>query len=328
MSFDLRERPRRLRASNAIRDLVAESRLDLGRLIQPYFVTPRAIASEPIAGFGDVLRWGEDALLKKVERDLENGLRHFLLFGEASRKDAYGAEGVDPESTIPKTLRRLRSAFGKTAVLFTDVCLCPYTSHGHCGVWDGERVVNDASVAELARMAVVHAEAGADFVAPSDMMDGRVGAIRRALDGKGLEDVGVLAYTAKYASNYYGPFRAALDSSPEAGSDRRGYQMDFRNRRDALRELRLDIEEGADMVMVKPALAYLDILSSYHATTDLPVVAYSVSGEYQMVKLMAEAGLADEKSLALENLVAIRRAGASAIITYFATTAATQGWFR
>ncbi len=328
MSLDLRERPRRLRTSAAIRDMVAESRLNLGNLIQPYFVTPRAVASEPIQGFGDVLRWGEDALVKQVEKDLEKGLRHFLLFGESSRKDPLGSEAVDAESLIPRTLRRLRSTFGKSAVLFTDVCLCPYTSHGHCGVWENGRVVNDVSVSEIARMAVVHAEAGADFVAPSDMMDGRVGAIRQALDAKAFEDVGVLAYTAKYASNYYGPFRAALDSSPEAGSDRQSYQMDFRNRRDALRELRLDIEEGADMVMVKPALAYLDILSIYHQTTDLPVVAYSVSGEYQMVKLMSEAGLADEKSLALENLTAIRRAGASAIITYHATMAAEQGWFR
>jgi porphobilinogen synthase len=324
----MNERPRRLRAHTSVRDLVGETQISLTQLIQPYFVTPRAVESEPIAGFGDVVRWGEDALLRRIEKDLESGLKHFLLFGQASEKDARGSESLDAESSVPRALRRIRSSFGNAPVLFTDVCLCPFTSHGHCGVWDGKNVSNDSSVALLAQSALVHAQSGADFVAPSDMMDGRVGAIRELLDKSGFEGTGILAYTAKYASSYYGPFRAALDSAPEAGSDRSGYQMDFRNQRDAMRELRLDISEGADMVMVKPALAYLDIISAFKQNSDVPVVAYSVSGEYQQVKLMAQAGLADERRLALENLTAIRRAGASAIITYFASSIAEKGWLR
>ncbi len=324
----MNERPRRLRSRSSVRDLVGETQLQLEQLIQPYFITPRAVESEPIAGFGDVVRWGEDALLRRVEKDLENGLKHFLFFGQASGKDAEGSESVDTDGCVPRALRRLRSAFGNAPVLFTDVCLCPFTSHGHCGVWDGQSVHNDRSVALLAQSALVHAQAGADFVAPSDMMDGRVGAIRELLDKSGYDSTGILAYTAKYASSYYGPFRAALDSAPEEGSDRGGYQMDFRNQRDALRELRLDIAEGADMVMVKPALAYLDIINEFRRSSDVPVVAYSVSGEYQQVKLMAEAGLADERKLALENLTAIRRAGATAVITYFASPIAEKGWLR
>jgi porphobilinogen synthase len=325
---NLLERPRRLRSTDAVRNLVAEVSLRLDHLIQPYFSTARSIESEPIPGFSGVCRWGSDALVRRVEKDLERGVRSFLLFGAAETKDLTGSESLSPESAVPKTLRRLRQEFGSVPALYTDVCLCPYTSHGHCGVWNNGQVDNDTTLSLLSQMALVHAEAGADFVAPSDMMDGRVAAIRGVLDGAGKNGVGVLAYTAKYASNYYGPFRQALDCSPEAGSDRRGYQMDFRNRREAEREVRLDIHEGADMLMVKPALAYLDILSDFRKMSDLPVIAYSVSGEYQMVKLMAKEGLADERLLALENLFAIRRAGASGIITYFASEAAEQGWLR
>jgi len=326
--LNLPERPRRLRSLSSIRDLVSETRLDLTSLIQPYFVSSRKIDSELISGFGDVSRWGQEALLKRVEQDLERGVRSFLLFGETHDKDATGKHSADIESVIPQTLRRLKSEFGSTALLFTDVCLCPYTSHGHCGVWDGKQVANDASVELLSQMALAHAQAGADFVAPSDMMDGRVGFLRKTLDQAGYDSVGILAYTAKYASQYYGPFREALGSSPEAGSDRSGYQMDFRNSRDALRELRLDVAEGADMVMVKPALAYLDIVAEFRRHSDVPVVAYSVSGEYQAVKLMAKEGLADERRLALENLTAMRRAGATAIITYFTSRIAEEGWLR
>lgn len=322
------ERPRRLRSHSALRDLVQETPLQLAQLIQPYFLTPKAIESEPIDGFGDVCRWSETALLRKIERDLEKGVKHFMLFGTAVEKNASGSESAEPQATVQKSLRRLREAFGSAAVLYTDLCLCPYTSHGHCGVWDGKHVDNDASIPLLVKAAIAQAEAGVDFVAPSDMMDGRVGAIRAGLDQAGFSHVGILAHTAKYASSYYGPFRSALDSAPEAGSDRSGYQMDFRNRREALRELRLDTAEGADMVMVKPALAYLDVIADFRRHSDLPVVAYSVSGEYQMVKLMAQAGLADERRLALENLTAIRRAGASAIVTYYASPAAEKGWLR
>ncbi len=320
------ERPRRLRRTDSIRDLVAETEVRTSQLIQPYFVAQSPQAQEPIVGFGDVQRLGEELLLRKIEADLENGLRHFLLFGSSDQKDAHGTESWNHSSALPSALKRIREALGSTPILFTDVCLCPYTSHGHCGVWDGHSVDNDPSVALLTKMALAHAESGADFVAPSDMMDGRVGAIRTALDEQGFQSVGLLSYTAKYASSYYGPFREALGSSPEGGSDRSGYQMDFRNRREALRELRLDTEEGADMVMVKPALAYLDIIAELSRCSELPVVAYSVSGEYQMVKLMSQAGLADERRLAIENLTAIRRSGASSIITYYATRAAAEGW--
>jgi porphobilinogen synthase len=311
-----------------VRDLVGETRLELANLIQPYFVTSKPVESEPISGFSGVMRWGQEALLRRVEADMERGLRNFLLFGAGDDKDAFGTQSASAQSSLPAAVSRLKTALGKSAVIFTDVCLCPYTSHGHCGVWENGRVKNDPSVALLAQAALAHARAGADFVAPSDMMDGRVGAIRQTLDAEGFDEVGILAYTAKYASSYYGPFREALDSSPEAGSDRGGYQMDYRNAREALREARLDVEEGADMIMVKPALAYLDVIASVRSQSDVPVTAYSVSGEYQMVKLMAEAGMADERKLALENLTAIRRAGASAIITYFASQAAEKGWFR
>ncbi len=326
--MNLIERPRRLRSTEGVRNLVGETRLDLADLIQPYFISPRPVQNEPISGFSGVLRWGEDALVRKIEEDLERGLKNFLLFGAAHSKDALGSESYSEHSSIPRALRRLRSAFGSHAVLFTDVCLCPYTSHGHCGVWENGRVANDSSVALLVKSALAHAEAGADFVSPSDMMDGRVGAIRLGLDSQGHESVGILAYTAKFASQYYGPFREALGSSPESGSDRRGYQMDYRNQTDAMRELRLDIAEGADMVMVKPALAYLDIISEFKRRSDVPVIAYSVSGEYQMVKQMAEAGLVDERQLALENLFAIRRAGATGVISYFSSQIAKEGWLK
>ncbi len=326
--MQLSERPRRLRSTSALRGMVAETTLSLSQLIQPYFLSDRSQGSEPIAGFTGVNRWSEESLVRCIELDRERGLSNFLLFGATEQKDSKGSQGVATDKGIVPVLKRLKREFGESIVLYTDVCLCPYTSHGHCGVWNGREVENDPSVEILSQIATAHAEAGADFVAPSDMMDGRVGALRQKLDSAGFERTGILAYTAKYASQYYGPFREALDSAPEKGSDRRGYQMDFRNRREALRELRLDVAEGADMVMVKPALAYLDIVSQFKSQSDLPVVAYSVSGEYQMVKLLSQAGLADEQLLALENLTAIRRAGADAVITYFASTAAEKGWLK
>ncbi len=226
---------------------------------------------------------------------------------------------------LPKAILSLKKRFGSNVLLFSDVCLCPYTSHGHCGVLNGEKVDNDRSLELLSKMALVHAEAGIDFVAPSDMMDGRVAHIRKTLDEKGHSETGILAYTAKYASAYYGPFREALKSAPK-GTDRGTYQMDFRNSKEALRELEMDLSEGADMVMVKPALAYLDIISEFKRASTVPVVAYCVSGEYEMVKQMHAQGMADGKRMALENLTAIRRAGADIIITYFATEMAEKGW--
>jgi len=319
-------RPRRLRRGPLVRDLVAESGLSLASLIQPYFVTEGESASEPIPGFSGVNRWGMDALSRRIETDVERGVKSFLLFGRAGSKDSEGTPAYAPESLVARTLRTLKSRFGANATLFTDVCLCPYTSHGHCGVLRGAEIDNDASLEPLSRMALAHADAGADFVAPSDMMDGRVAAIRRTLDLAGHSGVGILAYTAKYASAYYGPFREALGSAPKG--DRSTYQMDFRNRGEALRELDLDVAEGADIVMVKPALAYLDIISLFAARAPVPVAAYSVSGEYQMVKELARAGLADERSLLIENLTAIRRAGARVIITYAASEMAEKEWVR
>jgi porphobilinogen synthase len=322
-------RPRRLRGSENIRQLVGETRLDRSSLIQPYFVHGGAHAEEPIASFFGVARWSVDALSKRIERDLANGLSSFLLFAKAERKDATGSEAAQAQSVMARALRALKQRFGQEVTLFSDVCLCPYTTHGHCGVVRGPDLDNDATLPLLAEQAVAFAQAGADFVAPSDMMDGRVAALRQALDRAGFAARGILAYTAKYASSYYGPFREALESAPQEGPrDRATYQMDARNRREALRELALDVAEGADMVMVKPALAYLDIIAAFRDASPVPVVAYSVSGEYALVETLAKAGLADRAKLALENLTAIRRAGADAIITYFASEAAEKGWVR
>jgi porphobilinogen synthase len=256
---------------------------------------------------------------------LERGLKSFLLFAKARQKDALASESASLEAVLPEAVAVLRKRLGNEFLLFSDVCLCPYTDTGHCGFVKEKRVDNDASVQALARMAVAHAQSGVDFVAPSDMMDGRVAAIRKALDGAGFSDVGVLAYTAKYASAYYGPFREALDSSPQE-FNRASYQMDFGNAREAMRELSLDLAEGADLVMVKPALAYLDIIHRFSLESKVPVVAYSVSGEYEATLRLAQAGLADERDLAVENLIAIRRAGAQAVITYFASKAAHERW--
>lgn len=323
----LNERPRRLRQNKIVRDLVQETTLRLDQLVQPYFLAEAAGAKDPIQGFTGVYRWGIETLSTQIEKNLESGIRSFLLFGSTTHKDDVGSGAYDERGLLPASVRVLRKRFGDKLVLFTDVCLCPFTSHGHCGLIENGKILNDASLEPLQKMAVAHARAGADFVAPSDMMDGRIGAIRQALDEKGLEETGILAYTAKFASAYYGPFREALASSPQ-GTDRATYQMDYRNEREAMRELRLDLEEGADMVMVKPALPYLDIIAKFKAESDVPVAAYSVSGEYEMVKQLALKGMADERKMVLENLSAIRRAGAQVILTYHATDAAEKGWLK
>ncbi|NBT58653.1 porphobilinogen synthase [bacterium] len=312
-------RPRRLRDNPVIRNLVHETHLSLEHLIQPYFLTKDPRGQEPIQGFTGVFRWGMEALKKQINKDLENGLKSFLLFGASD------------EGLLPEAISSLKKNFGDGLLLFSDICLCPYTDHGHCGVVNEGRVDNDLSLEPLAKMALAHAQAGVDFVAPSDMMDGRIAAIRKQLDEKGFSQTGILAYSAKYASSYYGPFREALGSSPKATDfprlkDRSTYQMDFRNTQEALRELKLDLDEGADLVMVKPALAYLDIIKSFRAESTVPVVAYSVSAEFEMVKALVAKGMADEKSMVLENLTAIRRAGAQMVITYFATELAEKGW--
>ncbi len=274
-----------------------------------------------------ISRLGVDDLVRTVESDLRLGVRAVLLFGvpRDGTKDADGSSARDPEGTVPTAIRALRGALGHDIVVFTDVCLCAYTDHGHCGILLNGAVDNDRSLGPIAAMALVHAEAGADMVAPSDMMDGRVAAIRDALDRQGQSDVGILSYAVKYASAYYGPFRDAADSSPHHG-DRRGYQMDPRNAAEAVREARLDEAEGADMLMVKPALAYLDVIRRVREASALPLAAYNVSGEYSAVKAAAERGWLDEGAIVRENLQAMVRAGADTIITYHAREALAKGW--
>jgi len=322
-----RIRPRRLRRSPALRDLVAETSVLARQLVMPHFVLPVAKANEPIVSMPDIYRTGVDDLLRAVESDHKLGIKSVLLFGTppAGAKDATGSSAHDPDAAVPRAVRALRSAFGQDLVIMTDVCLCAYTDHGHCGVLVGGEVDNDRSLAPLAAMALAHAEAGADLVAPSDMMDGRVAALRDALDADGHSETGIMSYAVKYASAYYGPFRDAADSAPHDG-DRRSYQMDSRNSAEAGREAMLDEAEGADMLMVKPALAYLDVIRRVREMTTLPLAAYNVSGEYSAVKAAAERGWLDEAAVVRENLHAMVRAGANLIITYHARAALAGSW--
>jgi porphobilinogen synthase len=278
----------------------------------PLFVAPESRRDDALAGMSRV---SPDDVLREVEELVRLGVQAVLLFGIPEEKDEQATGAWEDDGIVQRALRALRPRFPEL-VLMTDVCLCEYTSHGHCGVLVDGDVANDQSLELLARTAVSHVEAGADVVAPSDMMDGRVGAIREALDDRGYEQTPILAYSAKYASAFYGPFREAADSTPAFG-DRRGYQMDPANVREALREAELDIEEGADAVMVKPALPYLDVIRAVRETFDLPVAAYNVSGEYAMVKAAAHAGWLDERQAALESLTAIKRAGADLIVSYW-----------
>ena len=312
---DLISRPRRLRQNRIVRDLVAETHLHAAGMIQPYFVLPGHGLREELSGLPGILRESADKLVESVGADLKLGLNRVMLFGVPEAKNAEASGATDPHGTVPEAIRLLKKEFGQDLFVACDICLCAYTDSGHCGVFADGKIHNDRTLPLLADMARVSAEAGADCVAPSDMMDGRVAAIRDELDAHGCTDTILLAYTAKYASAYYGPFREAAESAPGVG-DRRPYQMDFRNRTEALREVDLDELEGADIVMVKPALAYLDVIAQVRAQTTLPVAAYNVSGEYTAVKLLVREGLAPERELVLENLTAITRAGASIILTY------------
>ena len=323
--LDLIHRPRRLRASGNLREIVAEGDLRLRQLVQGHFVLPGEDREQEIASMPGISRYSADRLVQAVGKDLEAGVRSVMLFGVPESKDAEASGAVDPEGEVPQAVRALKDAFGDDLTVMADVCLCPYTDHGHCGFVEDGEIVNDSSVEMLTRMAVVLADAGVDVVGPSDMMDGRIGEIRQGLDLAGFEKTAIVAYSAKYASAFYGPFRDAAGSSPSFG-DRRTYQMDFRNCREAVREVLLDLEEGADMVMVKPALAYLDILRAVREVSTVPVVAYNVSGEYSMVQLAVREGLADERAMVLESLGGMRRAGADLIITYHASRAAAEGW--
>ncbi|NLN93143.1 MAG: porphobilinogen synthase [Candidatus Hydrogenedens sp.] len=321
----LPERPRRLRQSPAIRRMVRETRLSADQFISPLFVREEEKARHPIASMPGQYQLGFYELEEEVRKIQDLGIPAVLLFGIPSKKDAEGSSAWDPEGVICKSIERIKKCCPDLCVI-TDVCLCEYTSHGHCGIIADTRrgtrdVDNDATVEVLIREALAHARAGADMVAPSDMMDGRIGAIRDALDAEAFEEVAIMAYSAKYASSFYGPFRDAAESPPSFG-DRRSYQMDPANANEALREITLDLEEGADIVMVKPALAYLDIIRQTADTFSVPIAAYNVSGEYAMIKAAAAQGWLDEKQTVLEILTAIHRAGASLIISYFAQDAA------
>jgi len=316
------ERPRRLRRTAALRNLVRETHLRPEQMILPLFIDEQLSEPRPIDSLPGQFRYpsgGTGAILDAVAAARLGGV---IFFGIPASKDPEGSGAWIEEGVVQKALRNARQAHPEM-LLIADVCLCEYTSHGHCGVLDGEHVLNDETLELLARTAVSQARAGADLVAPSDMMDGRVGRIRRELDEQGLDQTGILAYSAKYASGFYGPFRDAAGSAPAFG-DRRAYQMDPANAREAEREILLDEEEGADMVMVKPALAYLDVIAAAREVAGVPLAAYNVSGEYAMVKAAAAAGFGDERVLALEILTAIVRAGADIVLTYHALDAA--GW--
>ena len=321
-------RPRRLRRTPAIRELVAETHIRPSSLIQPHFVLPKDEEVQPIHAMPGIDRMGCDALTRRVESDLELGIQNVLLFGLPQDKDPTGSSGEDLESPAHRAVARLKAEFGEDLTVFADVCLCTYTDHGHCGVLKDGEVDNDPTLPLLARQAVSLAQAGADVIAPSDMMDGRVAAIRDALDESSFEERAIMSYAVKFASSFYGPFREAADSSPkDAGpKDRKSYQMDYRNPLEAIREAMLDIEEGADILMVKPALAYLDVIAQVADHTTMPIAAYLVSGEYSMIKLMAREGMAVEADLVKEHLHAVRRAGAQILITYHARAALEEKW--
>jgi porphobilinogen synthase len=309
-----------LRRDERLRGLVAETRLDPSRFIMPLFVRPGRGERREIGAMPGNFQLSVDELVKEAVGLRDAGVGGIILFGIPEKKDARGSEGYADDGIVPVAVRALRDAVPEL-LLITDVCLCEYTDHGHCGLIEADDVANDPTLELLARQALSHARAGADIVAPSDMMDGRVGAIRAALDGAGFPGMPILSYAAKYASAFYGPFREAAESAPKFG-DRRSYQMDPRNHDEALREIALDVEEGADIIMVKPAMPYLDVLRAARETFGMPTAAYQVSGEFSMIVAAANNGWLDRQRAVLESLTAIQRAGADFILTYFAREAA------
>jgi porphobilinogen synthase len=313
-------RPRRLRKSETLRRMVRETKLSVDDFICPLFVIYGRKVKNPITSMPGVFQWSADLVAKEAEEVFKLGIPAVILFGIPHKKDLRGSEAYSRRGVIQQAIRAIKKRVPDLIVV-TDVCLCEYTSHGHCGIVVKGEVENDATLKLLARMALSHAQAGADMVAPSDMMDGRVEAIRKALDQNGFENTPIMSYAAKHASGFYGPFREAAESTPQFG-DRRSYQMDPANAREAIREVRLDVQEGADIIMVKPALPYLDIIRMVREEFDLPVGAYNVSGEYAMIKAAAERGWLDEQRVMMESLTSIKRAGADLIITYFAKDAA------
>ena len=323
MSFPV-QRPRRLRKTELFRDLLRETRLSAKGFIYPLFVCPGSSVRREVASMPGVFQQSADRIVEDCREVEDLGIPGVILFGLPETKDPRGASSLAQNGVVQRAIEAIRKARLNLLVI-TDVCLCEYTDHGHCGVVDHGEVANDLTVDILAEQALSHARAGVDVVAPSDMMDGRVGAIRKKLDAHGFPDLPILSYAAKYCSGFYGPFREAADSAPQFG-DRRSYQMDPANAREALKEVALDVEEGADMVMVKPALPYLDIVRRVKDEFCVPVAAYNVSGEYSMVKAAAQNGWLDEKRVVLEILTAIQRAGADFILTYHAKDAA--GWLK
>ena len=314
--MDMLVRPRRLRGNQTIRKMVRETRIDKASLIYPMFVIDGENIEEEIATMPGQFRYSVDRMPYELERLEKAGVSQVMLFGIPAVKDEVGSQAYAPDGIVQRALKEAKRQFPNLYYI-TDVCMCEYTSHGHCGLLKGQQVDNDSTLELLAKTAVSHVEAGADMVAPSDMMDGRILALRTALDQKGYLDIPIMSYAVKYASAFYGPFRDAAGSAPSFG-DRKGYQMDYHNRREGLKEAGLDLEEGADILMVKPALAYLDVLSDVKMETCVPVAAYSVSGEYAMVKAAAQAGFVDEASIVCEMAVSTYRAGADIYLTYFA----------
>ncbi len=309
------KRPRRLRKNSTIRELVAETGLSREDFIMPAFVIPGKNKREDIASLPGIARMSSDVLIHEVEEIVHVGIKAILLFGIPEHKDGQGSHAYEMNGVVQEALRKIKDQY-PDLYLITDVCLCSYTDHGHCGILKNNVVDNDTTLDILARVAVSHGEAGADMVAPSDMMDGRVGTIRTALDRDGYTDVSIMSYAVKFASNFYGPFRDIAEAKPAFG-DRKSYQMDYRNTEEAVREVRLDIEEGADIVMVKPAFAYLDIIRKIRDTFSIPIAAYNVSGEYSMIDAAAKAGIVNREEAMKEILIAMKRAGARLIISYF-----------
>ena len=309
-------RPRRLRGSDTLRRMVRETRVSPDSLIYPLFLIEGENIKEPIPSLEGQWRYSPDRVCEEIEECMTAGVKRVLLFGIPAHKDACGSSAWDPNGVVQQGIRAIKAKLPDCYVI-TDVCMCEYTDHGHCGILHDHEVDNDETLRVLAKTALSHAQAGADMVAPSDMMDGRIAAIRQALDDNGYKNVPIMSYSAKYASAFYGPFRDAAGSAPAFG-DRRGYQMDPHNRREAMKECALDVEEGADILMVKPALSYLDIIRECSDAFDLPMAAYSVSGEYAMIKAAGKAGLIDEHRVMCESALSIFRAGADILITYYA----------
>src|ERR1051326_1057576 len=319
------QRPRRLRKNPIIREMIAETRSSKDMFIYPYFVVPGKKVIHKIDAMPGINHFSIDELLKDAEKGLKLGVNKILLFGVGEEKTKDASSSFSNNSIVVKAVKELKKKFANDIYVITDVCVCAYTTHGHCGILHDDHVHNDSSVEVLAKMALAHAQAGADMVAHSDMMDGRVGAIREILDGDGFENTALMSYAIKFASAYYGPFREAADSAPQKG-DRKSYQMDFRNGREALKEGLLDETQGADILMVKPALAYMDVISNLRANTLLPVACYNVSGEYSMVKAAAQKGWIDEQKIVVENMHALSRAGADIIISYHARDMLEKNW--